>query len=67
MTFAEVLEPIRGGRSARRASWPHGRFVRLSPSTCQHIEALVPGLPWSSPWHATSPDLLAVDWEVADA
>ncbi len=74
MTFSEALEAIRAGRSLRRQGWSAGRRVYLAPPPLIHmggrvvlpppiLEVSNPDQPWGSPWHATSPDLLATDWE----
>ena len=75
LPFAEALGLLESGRVARRASWPEGSTVRLVPGN----QILVGGKPlaplpyfqvrlaspdFGMPWHATSPDLLARDWEV---
>lgn len=74
MRFGEALDLLRDGGLVRRGAWAPGRAIRISPAysgqiggraafSPPHIEVLVAGRPWGSPWHASSPDLLAEDWE----
>lgn len=72
MKIGPALDLVEEGRVVRRAAWPEGTTLRLGPPTREgrrggaprrYLVISRPDCPFPTPWHATSPDLRAGDWE----
>ena len=70
MEFGPALDLLKAGRVVRRFAWDVGTSIRLGPTLGiwpsdlrQFIQVNRFNSHFGIPWHASSPDLLAGDWE----